>query len=134
MKNIFTNWKYVNKIIFLIILFLVFMFFCIYKLNNIKTLKEFFQSVKYNCNSCSAKPYSGNCKPIYDLSFTIIGVPEKIDISLIDTSLVFCEWESIGNSCMLDENDDLSTNKHTRVYKNYLCCNRSIYTNNLNTP
>lgn len=131
MKNILKNLKYVYKILFLIILFLVFMFFCIYKLNNTKSLKEFYENMVDNCNSCSAKPYSGNCKPIYDISFNknTLKSPENrdiYDISLIDISLVFCQWESIGNSCMLDKDNNFVKN-----YKDYLCCNESIYTNNL---
>jgi len=132
MKNILKNLKYVYKIIFLMILFIVFMFFCIYKLNNTKSLKEFYENMVDNCNSCSAKPYSGNCKPIYDISFnkniskTKYNGRDIYDISLIDISLVFCEWESIGNSCMLDKDNNFVKN-----YKDYLCCNESIYTNNL---
>ena len=134
MKNILKNLKYTNKILFLITIFLVFMFLCIYKLNNNKSLKEFYENILDNCNSCSAKPYSGNCKPIYDISFnkneskTLSNGRDIYDISLIDISLVFCEWESIGNSCMLDENNNFVKN-----YKDYLCCNESIYTNNLKT-
>tara|TARA_Y100000766_G_scaffold283514_1_gene299336 strand:+ start:8400 stop:10037 length:1638 start_codon:yes stop_codon:yes gene_type:complete len=134
MKNILKNLKYTNKILFLITIFLVFMFFCIYKLNNNKSLKEFYENILDNCNSCSAKPYSGNCKPIYDISININTSKSKeynrniYDISLIDISLVFCEWESIGNSCMLDE-----SNNFVKNYKDYLCCNESIYTNNLKT-
>lgn len=136
MKNILKNLKYTNKIILLIIIFLVFMFFCVYKLNNTKSFKEFYENIIKNCNSCGAKPYSGNCKPIYDLSFnkniskSIQYNRDIYDISLIDISLVFCEWESIGNSCMVDENNNFVI---TEKYKNYICCNESIYTNNLKT-
>jgi len=136
MKNVLKNLKYTNKIILLIIIFLVFMFFCIYKLNNTKSFKEFYENIIKNCNSCRAKPYSGNCKTIYDLSFnkniskSIQYNRDIYDISLIDISLVFCEWESIGNSCMVDENNNFVI---TEKYKNYICCNESIYTNNLKT-
>ena len=64
---------------------------CIYVLYfyNINTIENF---ITNNCSKCKVNPSSGNCKPIYDISYSWSG--NMLIINNIDTSNVLCKWES----------------------------------------
>ena len=51
-----------------------------------------------DCSNCTMKPDSGNCVPIYDISYTYSLIPNsvnkyRLDICNIITNNVFCQWE-----------------------------------------
>jgi hypothetical protein len=91
-----------------------------------------------DCSTCIIKPDSGNCVPIYDISYTYkkIGTSNKysLDICNIITNNVFCEWES---QCMFDnitsQNDRAlvaNSNINQSIYDTTCCSGSSFYNNN----
>ena len=62
-----------------------------------KTLESLANANMLDCSKCEMRPASGNCVPIYDISYTYtkIGTSNKykLDICNIITNNVFCEWE-----------------------------------------
>ena len=90
-----------------------------------------------DCSNCTMKPDSGNCVPIYDISYryTRIGETNKyiLDICNIITNNVFCQWES---QCMFDniasQNDRslLTTSNINQSIYDVTCCSGSSFYNN----
>ena len=60
-----------------------------------KTLESLANANMLDCSKCEMRPASGNCVPIYDISYTYtkIGTSNKykLDICNIITNNVFCE-------------------------------------------
>lgn len=91
-NNIIKNIKLTLK--FIIIAFLI--FYCLYILyfSSLKTIEGF--SETYDCSNCHMKPYSGDCVPIYDLSYNsnlVNGNNAYSDFSMVQTEYIFCPWE-----------------------------------------
>ena len=84
LKNLF-------KIIF-IGLILFSSIYVLYFLNNEYKIIENFAGT-YDCSKCEIKPSSGNCRPIYEISYNWISSSRTLDICNIDTGYIFCEYE-----------------------------------------
>ena len=91
-----------------------------------------------DCSNCTMKPDSGNCVPIYDISYTYSLIPNsvnkyRLDICNIITSNVFCQWES---QCMFDniasQNDRgmLANSSINQSIYDITCCSGSSFYNN----
>jgi hypothetical protein len=84
-------WNTFFKLLFLAFIILL----CIYILyfSSIKTVEGFAQE----CNNCSINPTSGNCIPLYDMSYTLTfpgdGNEFTISFEKIDTNYLFCPYE-----------------------------------------
>jgi hypothetical protein len=91
-----------------------------------------------DCSNCTMKPDSGNCVPIYDISYSYSLIPNSInkyrlDICNIITSNVFCQWES---QCIFDniasQNDRglLANSSINQSIYDVTCCSGSSFYNN----
>lgn len=91
-----------------------------------------------DCSNCTMKPDSGNCVPIYDISYSYSLIPNsvnkyRLDICNIITSNVFCQWES---QCMFDniasQNDRglLANSSINQSIYDVTCCSGSSFYNN----
>ena len=75
-------------------------FYVYYLLNNESNNSEGFTG-NTDCSDCKVKPSSGNCIPIYDISYNVTQgtsgtsglILDNMTISYELTSLVFCEWQ-----------------------------------------
>jgi hypothetical protein len=89
-----------------------------------RTLENF--ANKLDCSNCTVKPSSGNCIPLYDISYTYsqIGTTNKyrLDICNIITNNVFCSWES---QCLFD---NISTIDES-IFAPTCCSGSSFYDN-----
>lgn len=106
--------------IFLILFVTFFSIYTIYLYNS-----KFYEGLQVtinkqikDCSDCSIKPSSGNCLTLYEFSMNLpSSIPNQnvsLDIDVIDSSYIFCPWES---KC----NDDIC--KNTGTYFEYTCCN-----------
>ena len=91
-----------------------------------------------DCSNCTMNPDSGNCVPIYDISYSYSLIPNsvnkyRLDICNIITSNVFCQWES---QCMFDniasQNDRglLANSSINQSIYDVTCCSGSSFYNN----
>ena len=103
-----------NSAKFLILAFLI--IYCIYILyfSSLKTVESFESYNKTeDCSKCQVKPTSGNCIKIYDFSYDFVydnvddTIIKDILFTKIDTSYIFCPWES--NNCF-DNSDNYRDN------------------------
>ena len=98
-----------NSAKFLILAFLI--IYCIYILyfSSLKTVESFANT--YDCSKCEVKPTSGNCIKIYDFSYQLaaINAPNEnlVTFKKIDTSFIFCPWET--SNCF-DNSDNYRDN------------------------
>ena len=128
LKNLF-------KIIF-IGLILFSSIYVLYFLNNEYKIIENFAGT-YDCSKCEIKPSSGNCKPIYEISYNWISSSRTLDICNIDTGYIFCEYEPncsnddlINNLIPQSERIGLTNNQiNNRLGEyNITCCSGDDYT------
>ena len=132
-----------NSAKFLILACLI--IYCIYILyfSSLKTVESFANTS--DCSKCEVKPTSGNCIKIYDISYHKIQTNDgtnffTISYEKIDTSYVFCPWESNCDiSNMLDDdsrmgisNQELSANMYMGL-NNIRCCSNTSPWYNTNT-
>jgi len=97
--KISNNTRNYIKIAFLILI-LMSCFYVYYLLNNEFYISEGFTG-NTDCSDCKIKPSSGNCIPIYDISYKVVPrntaanslTLDKITISYELTPFVFCEWQ-----------------------------------------
>ena len=91
-----------------------------------KTLESLTNANRLDCSNCSIKPSSGDCVPIYDISYTYsrIGTTNKyrLDICNIITNNVFCKWES---QCLFDN----ITSIDESIFDPICCSGSSFYDN-----
>ena len=84
-----------NLVKFALLFFIFFSsIYVLYFLNNeFKIIESFFET--YDCSDCKVKPSSGNCIPIYDISYRLTTTGSLIDLSITNvlTDMVFCEWQ-----------------------------------------
>jgi hypothetical protein len=85
-----------KKLVKFALLFFIFFssIYVLYLLNSeFKIIESFFET--YDCSDCKVKPSSGNCIPIYDISYRNVGTGSLIDLSITNvlTDMVFCEWQ-----------------------------------------
>jgi hypothetical protein len=148
--KISNNSKYFTKILFLFFIVLS-SFYVYYLLNNDFNISEGFAE-KTDCSDCKVKPSSGNCIPIYDISYKVVPgtnglMLDNMTISYELTPLIFCEWQSsptcisnnINNLPTLNERLDYSSseikNKQMQI-NNVTCCSgstSSFYNDNSTT-
>ena len=130
------DFKTIQKIFKLIIILLL-VFYCIYILYFSSNLIEGFA----DCSNCQMKPSSGDCIPIYDFSYTLTDDQEYKDLSLIDTSYIFCPWEAnctytdyLAN--MDDPNVRLGLSnedfKYNKGLNNITCCSNAFNDDGVN--
>lgn len=124
------DFKFIQKIFKLIIILLL-VFYCIYILYFSSNLIEGFA----DCSNCQMKPSSGNCIPIYEFSYNITNDGSYNDLSLIDTSYIFCPWQAnctqtdlldnmVNQEARLDmTNEDFEYNKGVN---NITCCSNTL--------
>ena len=129
------DFKFIQKIFKLIIILLL-VFYCIYILYFSSNIIEGF-TTNLDCSNCQMKPNSGDCIPIYDFSYNIVNGSYS-DLSLIDTSYIFCPWEAncttnnyLSNMDNHDvrlgiSNEDFEYNKGVN---NITCCSESDFYN-----
>ena len=129
------DFKTIQKIFkLIIILFLI--SYCIYILY-FSSIEGF--STNLDCSNCQMKPSSGDCIPIYDFSYNIRVDGSYNDISLIDTSYIFCPWEA---NCTGDDYLDNIVNQedrrdftkqdisYNRGLNNITCCSGDTFYDN----
>ena len=127
--------RYLIKIAILLFILLS----CIYILfffNNGYKIRENLANAR-DCSNCIIRPTSGNCVPVYDISYdyTIDLNSGKwvLDISNVTTNNVFCQWEP---KCTFDNitsvSDRLSLNNSIidqSIYDVTCCSGSSFYDN-----
>lgn len=126
-------WNTFFKLLFLAFIILL----CVYILyfSSIKTVEGFAQE----CNNCSINPTSGNCIPLYDMSYTL-KFPEDgneftISFEKIDTNYLFCPYEPNCDSSenymanIKDKNSriDASINRIGELIADTACCSGSTF-------
>jgi hypothetical protein len=135
------NTKTVIKLAFLFFIVLS-TFYVYYLFNDQGNIVESFTG-NYDCSDCEVKPSSGNCIPIYDISYKFIGtnplLGNSLTISNELTDFVFCEWKpsatcisnNLANLPSLDERMNYSSAQiadYQSRANNVTCCSGS--TNN----
>ena len=80
-----------------------------------------------DCSDCTMRPTSGNCVPIYDISYKLIvnGERQILDICNIVTKNVFCGWEprcTFDNIASIDERSLLSNTNINQGINEITCC------------
>lgn len=103
--KISNNSKYFIKIAFLFFIIMS-SFYIYYLLSNEFKISEGFVGAS-DCSDCKVKPSSGNCIPIYDISYKVVTntnsgsglLLDNLTISYESTPLLFCEWQP-GPSCI----------------------------------
>jgi hypothetical protein len=128
-------WNTFFKLLFLAFIILL----CIYILyfSSIKTVEGFAQE----CNNCSINPTSGNCIPLYDMSYTLLfprGNEFTISFEKIDTNYLFCPYEPNCDGSenymenIKDKNSriDTSKNRIRESIADITCCSGSIFYDN----
>lgn len=91
--------KYFIKIAFLFFIIMS-SFYIYYLLSNEFNISEGFAGAS-DCSDCKVKPSSGNCIPIYDISYKVVTntnsgsglLLDNLTISYESTPLLFCEWQ-----------------------------------------
>jgi hypothetical protein len=91
--------KYFIKIAFLFFIIMS-SFYIYYLLSNEFKISEGFAGAS-DCSDCKVKPSSGNCIPIYDISYKVVTntnsgsglLLDNLTISYESTPLLFCEWQ-----------------------------------------
>ena len=96
--KISNNSKYFIKIAFLFFIIMS-SFYIYYLLSNEFKISEGFAGAS-DCSDCKVKPSSGNCIPIYDISYKVVSnttgsslLLDNLTISYESTPLLFCEWQ-----------------------------------------
>lgn len=126
-------WNTFFKLLFLAFIILL----CIYILyfSSIKTVEGFAQE----CNNCSINPTSGNCIPLYDMSYTLSfpddGNEFTISFEKIDTNYLFCPYEPNCDGSenymanIEDQNSriDTSINRIGESIADITCCSGSTF-------
>lgn len=127
------NTQYLIKIAILLFVLLS----CIYILfffNNGYKIRENLANAR-DCSNCIIRPTSGNCVPVYDISYDFRTISGKrvLDISNVTTNNVFCQWEP---KCTFDNitsvSDRLSLNNSIidqSIYDVTCCSGSSFYDN-----
>ena len=127
------DFKFIQKIFKLIIILLL-VFYCIYILYFSSNLIEGF-SANLDCSNCQMKPSSSDCIPIYEFSYNITNDGSYNNLSLIDTSYIFCPWQAnctqtdlldnmVNQEARLDmTNEDFEYNKGLN---NITCCSNTL--------
>lgn len=128
------NTQYLIKIAILLFILLS----CIYILfffNNGYKIRENLANAR-DCSNCIIRPTSGNCVPVYDISYnyyTTISGKRVLDICNVTTNNVFCQWEP---KCTFDNitsvSDRLSLNNSIidqSIYDVTCCSGSSFYDN-----
>lgn len=90
-----------------------------------------------DCSNCTMKPESGNCVPIYDISYSYSQIGEtnkfRLDICNIITNNVFCQWEPqciFDNITSQNERSLLANSNVDKSIYNITCCSGSSFYNN----
>ena len=131
--------KYRNLIKIALITFIVVSsLYVLYISNNGYIIAENFANTR-DCSDCTMKPDSGNCVPLYDISYTYsqIGTSNKwnLDICNIITNNVFCQWESqclFDNIASQNERGLLANSSINQSIYDVTCCSGSSFYNNNN--
>ena len=131
--------KYRNLIKIALITFIVVSsLYVLYISNNGYIIAENFANTR-DCSDCTMKPDSGNCVPLYDISYTYsqIGTSNKwnLDICNIITNNVFCQWESqclFDNIASQNERSLLANSSINQSIYDVTCCSGSSFYNNNN--
>ena len=137
--------KYLIKFALLFFIVLSTFYVCYLFNNEFKIVESF--TGNYDCSDCEVKPSSGNCIPIYDISYRFTPDPllgNSLTISNELTDFVFCEWKpsatcisnNLANLPSLDERMNYSTAQiadYQSRANNVTCCSGStntFYNNN----
>ena len=131
--------KYRNLIKIALITFIVVSsLYVLYISNNGYIIAENFANTR-DCSDCTMKPDSGNCVPLYDISYNysqIDGTNKfKLDICNIITNNVFCQWESqclFDNIASQNERSLLANSSINQSIYDVTCCSGSSFYNNNN--
>ena len=131
--------KYRNLIKIALITFIVVSsLYVLYISNNGYIIAENFANTR-DCSDCTMKPDSGNCVPLYDISYNysqIDGTNKfKLDICNIITNNVFCQWESqclFDNIASQNERGLLANSSINQSIYDVTCCSGSSFYNNNN--
>lgn len=131
--------KYRNLIKIALITFIVVSsLYVLYISNNGYIIAENFANNR-DCSDCTMKPDSGNCVPLYDISYNysqIDGTNKfKLDICNIITNNVFCQWESqclFDNIASQNERGLLANSSINQSIYDVTCCSGSSFYNNNN--
>ena len=128
-------WNTFFKLLFLAFIILL----CVYILyfSSIKTVEGFAQE----CNNCSINPTSGNCIPLYDMSYTLTFPQDgnfTISFEKIDTNYLFCPYEPNcdgSENYMANIEDkvsrmDTSINRIGESIADITCCSGSTFYDN----
>ena len=137
--------KYLIKFALLFFIVLSTFYVCYLFNNEFKIVESF--TGNYDCSDCTVKPSSGNCIPIYDISYRFTPdalLRNSLTISNELTDFVFCEWKpsatcisnNLANLPSLDERMNYSTAQiadYQSRANNVTCCSGStntFYNNN----
>ena len=95
-------------IIGFLLVYVIYVIYILY-LSTIKNIEGYSNTL--DCSNCEMKPgNSGNCMSIMDVSYNYMN--NNMDISFLDTSYVFCEWEpncpNLNNIISQSERLDIS--------------------------
>jgi hypothetical protein len=119
------------KIAFLF--FILFSTFYVYYLfNNEFKISEGFTGA-IDCSDCKVQPNSGNCIPIYDISYKVVaasGRPDLLSISYELTPYVFCEWQP-SPICISNNINNLPSVNERLGYTNTQIQNAQSQLNNI---
>ena len=93
-----------------------------------------------DCSDCTMKPDSGNCLPLYDISYSYSQIPNsvnkfRLDICNIITNNVFCQWEpqcTFDNIASQNERGLLANSSIDQSIYDVTCCSGSSFYNNSN--
>jgi hypothetical protein len=109
-------------------------FYIYYLLSNEFKISEGFAGAS-DCSDCKVKPSSGNCIPIYDISYKVVTntnsgsglLLDNLTISYESTPLLFCEWQP-GPSCI---SNNLPTLEERLGYTNNQIQNTQMQLDNI---
>jgi hypothetical protein len=133
--------KYRNLFKMVLLLFIIvsstYVLFVATSENENKTLENLANNKK-DCSNCTMKPDSGNCVPIYDISYSYKPIPNsvnkyRLDICNIITSNVFCQWESqctFDNIASQNDRGLLANSSINQSIYDITCCSGSSFYNN----
>jgi hypothetical protein len=101
-------------------------------------IQENLATNKKDCSNCTMKPDSGNCVPIYDISYSYSLIPNsvnkyRLDICNIITSNVFCQWETqctFDNIASQNDRGLLANSTINQSIYDITCCSGSSFYNN----
>ena len=118
-------------IIGFLLVYVIYVIYILY-LSTIKNIEGYSNTL--DCSNCEMKPgNSGNCMSIMDVSYNYMN--NNMDISFLDTSYVFCEWEpncpNLNNIISQSERLDISKADmvNNKGINNIICCSQSEFYN-----